>query len=387
MSEIPRCEWDPRAEPVIKDQIAGYDRLRQQCPVAHSEYLHWSLFKHADVIRVLGAPHTFSNAVSRHLSVPDGMDPPLHTAYRGIIEGYFSPQRVEAFVPACRDIAVKLVDRLPADGETELMSEFAELYAAEIQCAFLEWPAALHEPLRNWSQKNYAATLIGGRAAITAIALEFEGYVNGLLSERRRAGAPTGADALNRLLRERVNGNALTDDEIVSILRNWTVGEIATIAAAVGILVHYLAARLPLQQQMRSQPSLLPAAIDEILRIHAPLIASRRIATEQAEIGGQTLNPGERLTLIWASANRDETVFGDPDEFRLDRDPATNLLYGAGIHVCPGAPLARMELRIVLQELLKRSHEFTLVRDREPVRAVYPRSGFSSLPLSIHKPR
>ena len=94
---------------------------------------------------------------------------------------------------------------------------------------------------------------------------------------------------------------------------------------------------------------------------------------------------GDRLTLIWASANRDETVFGDPDEFRLDRDPATNLLYGAGIHVCPGAPLARMELRVILEELLKHSHTFTVTVGKELIMAVYPGSGFSSLPVSVYK--
>lgn len=93
---------------------------------------------------------------------------------------------------------------------------------------------------------------------------------------------------------------------------------------------------------------------------------------------------GDRLTLIWASANRDEAVFGDPDEFRLDRDPASNLLYGAGIHGCPGAPLARMELRVILEELLKHSQTFTVTAGRELIMAVYPGSGFSSLPVSVY---
>jgi cytochrome P450 len=127
----------------------------------------------------------------------------------------------------------------------------------------------------------------------------------------------------------------------------------------------------------------LPAAIDEILRIHAPLIASRRITTTQVEIGGRTLAAGERISLIWASANRTEAVFDNPDEFRFDRDPAQNLLYGAGIHVCPGAPLARMELRIVMEELLARTSQIALVPGKEAVKAVYPACGFSTLPLSI----
>jgi cytochrome P450 len=103
------------------------------------------------------------------------------------------------------------------------------------------------------------------------------------------------------------------------------------------------------------------------------------------EIGGCKLMAGERVTLIWASANRDEAVFGDPDEFRLDRDPAKNLLYGAGIHVCPGAPLARMELRILMEELLGRTSQIAMVPGKVSVRAGYPASGFSSLPLWIQR--
>ncbi|MBS0553295.1 MAG: cytochrome P450, partial [Proteobacteria bacterium] len=132
-------------------------------------------------------------------------------------------------------------------------------------------------------------------------------------------------------------------------------------------------------------PALLPTAIDEILRIHAPLIANRRITTRDVDIGGRQLQAGARITLMWASANRDERVFGDPDEFRLDRDPALNLLYGAGIHVCPGAPLARLELRLVMEALLGQTRRIGTLEDRPPLRASYPASGYASLPLWIEK--
>lgn len=123
--------------------------------------------------------------------------------------------------------------------------------------------------------------------------------------------------------------------------------------------------------------------IDEVLRIHAPLIANRRVVVRPVEIGGHHLQHGERITLMWASANRDEAIFGNPDEFRLDRDPTQNLLYGAGIHACPGAPLARLELCLIMEELLKGTRQIELVPDKEPVKAIYPASGFSSVPVWI----
>jgi hypothetical protein len=369
----------------VQDQIAVYDALRRRCPVAYSEQLHWCVFRHDEAMRLLTDPATFSNAVSAHLSVPNGTDPPVHTEYRRVLEPYFAPERMTALEPRCRAIAVDLLSQLSADGEAELMRACAEPFALRSQCAFLDWPLELHAPLREWVRKNHRATRSRDRSAMAAIALEFDTHIRAVLVERRRAVADVGEDVTSRLLREQVRGRSLTDEEIVSILRNWTVGELATISASIGILAHYLAERPTLQDTLREQPSLLPAAIDEILRIHAPLIASRRIATRPVELGDRRLEAGERLTLIWASANRDESVFGDPDEFRLDRDPARNLLYGAGIHVCPGAPLARMELRVFMEELLRRTSHITLAPESQPTRAAYPASGFSSLPLRIRK--
>lgn len=385
MNKKLKPDWDPRSAAVLENQIAAYDDMRQRCPVAHSEYLHWSLFRHADVLRALNDHQTFSSAVSSYLSVPNGMDPPQHAAYRRIIEPYFNPQRMARFAPVCREIAVTLVQSLPPSGEVELMATFAQDFALELQSAFLGWPTAMHEPLRQWTRNNHAATLARDRDAMAAVALEFDGYIKDLLAVRHAAGADAPDDITTCLLRERIGERLLSDDEIVSILRNWTVGELATMAACVGILAHYLAEHPQLQQQLRQQPALLPAAIDEILRIHAPLIANRRITTRPVDIGGKTLAAGERVTLIWASANRDETVFGEPDAFRLDRDPAQNLLYGAGIHICPGAPLARLELRIIMEELLQHTRQITLAPDTQPVRAIYPGSGFSALPLWVEK--
>jgi cytochrome P450 len=251
-------------------------------------------------------------------------------------------------------------------------------------CAFMGWPAELHEPLRQWARKNQTATLAGDRPTMAAIAFEFDGHIRAQLDIRRAAAQP-GGDVTTRLLRETIDGRSLSDEEIVSIIRNWTVGELSTMASCVGILVQYLAERPELQQGMRQQPGLLPAAIDEILRMHAPLIANRRIVRKDVEIAGRRLAARDRVTLIWASANRDESVFGDPDEFRLDRDPELNLLYGAGIHVCPGAPLARMELTIVLGTLLARTRRIAPIPGKAPVKGCYPASGFSLLPLWVER--
>jgi cytochrome P450 len=383
ITENPHPDWDPRAQAVLDDQLAEYDGMRARCPVARSDYLGWSLFRHDDVCQVLADHETFSNAVSARLTVPNGMDPPEHTEYRRINDPYFAPALMDAFEPPCREIAVGLIQALPRGAGTELVGDLAQVFALRVQSAFLGWPADLEEPLRQWTRRNHAATLSRDPEAIAEVAIEFDGYIRDLLAVRREAGPAAPDDLTTRLLRERVLDRLMTDDELVSLLRNWTVGELSTIAASVGILARYLAVHPDIQQQLREEPALIPAANDEILRIHAPLISNRRVTTRGVDIRGRHVASGDRITVIWASANRDEAVFGDPDEFRLDRDPSLNLLYGAGIHVCPGAPLARLELRVLMEELLARTESIALAPGSAPTRAACPAGGFSSLPLVV----
>ena len=199
-------DWDPRSEAVLADQIPAYDHMRETCSVAHSDYLGWSIFRHEDVVKVLMDHDTFSNVVSRHPSVPNGMDPPQHAAYRQMIETYFTAARVEAFEPECRTIARDLATVLSKGRSTEIITEFAEPYAVRIQCAFLGWPASLHEPLRRWIRKNQNATLARDTEAMAAIALEFDGYIRAQLKEREEAGPAAPDDITTSLIRQRVNG-------------------------------------------------------------------------------------------------------------------------------------------------------------------------------------
>lgn len=378
-------DWDPRSAQVLDDQIGSYDEMRQRCPVARSRYGYVSLFKHADVRRVLLDPDTFSSAVSRFPSVPNGMDAPQHTAFRSLIDPYFEPDRMQVFEPVCARIAHALVDALPVDGSVEFMGGFAWEFAVQVQCAFMGWPDSLQAPLRKWTLRNHAATLAIDPDAMEAVAREFDGYVRALVVQRRLAGKQAPDDVTTRLVHEQLDGRPLDDAEIVSIARNWTVGELSTIAASVGIIAEYLAAHPALQQQLRTTPALMTAAADEILRMHGPLIMNRRRVTADVTIRGRSLRAGDRLALIWPSANRDEEVFGNPDEFRLDRDPALNLLYGAGPHVCPGAPLARLELRVMLEALLGGTTRIERIEGQKATNARYPASGYARLPLHISK--
>ena len=148
------------------------------------------------------------------------------------------------------------------------------------------------------------------------------------------------------------------------------------------ILVAFLASNPDVQKHLRAEPDRIGAACDEILRMRAPLIANRRRTTREVTVADRRIPAGERIMVLWASANRDEAVFGDPDEFRLDRDPAANLLYGRGIHNCPGAPLARLELTALVDELLAATTNITAT-GAVPEHAAYPAGGFTRVPVVL----
>lgn len=378
-------DWDPRSAEVQIDQIRAYDHMRETCPVAYSDYLGWSLFRHADILQVLTDHETFSNVVSRHPSVPNGMDPPQHAFYRRMIDPYFTRERVETFEPECRRVAGDLLEALGTAPSFEAMTCLAEPYAVGIQCGFLGWPASLHEPLLQWVRQNRQATLARDTDAMAAIALEFDGHIRSQLKWREEAGDAAPDDITTSLVRQTVDGKRLDHGEIVSILRNWTVGELGTIAACVGIIVHFLAETPEIQTGLRLDRSGLSPAIEEILRLHGPLVSNRRTALRPVMIGGSRIEAGERITVIWTSANRDARAFEAADRYCPMRDQGPNLLYGAGIHICPGAALARMQLRVMIDELLSRIRPFSLLTGTEPLRAVYPASGFASVSLQIDR--
>jgi cytochrome P450 len=377
------ADWDPIGPDVQQDQRAAYDAIRARCPVARDPTGGWTIFRHADVLRVLHDPATFSNVVSRHASVPNGMDPPEHTTWRRLIEPYFSRDRVNAFEPRCRRIAGDLARQAATGEPVEVMSALAQPFAARAQCGYLGWPDALHEPLIDWTRRQHAAMLARDRAALDALAAEFARIVDALIGERTDpAQAP--ADLTAALVTERVDGRPIASAEITSILRNWTVGELGTIAASIGILARFLAVEMDVQEALRRNLSALPEAIDEMLRLHGPLVSNRRTATREVAIGGRTMSPGDQVTVNWIAANRDPQAFAAPEAFRWDRDPGANLLYGAGIHVCPGAPLARLELRVMLAELLAAARRIETVSGMPAAPAAPPAGGYAAVTLRLH---
>ena len=366
---------------VLQDQRHAYDEMRERCPVAYSPFLDWSLFRHQDVVDAVEDTRTFSSR-SNHLAIPNGMDPPEHTVYRSALDPFFTDEQMATFEQRCRPVAIELVRDMIARQESDAVTEFAEPFALKSLCLFLGWPIGGWERLLGWTHGNQQAAFLRDRELGRALARMFTAYVTEELQHYRNQGDGAPDSVTTRLMRLTVDGKLLTDVEIVSIVRNWTAG-VGTVAAGIGILLLHLATRQDLQQRLRAEPSVLPQAVDEILRVDGPLVANRRTTTREVEIDGRQIGQGQRISLMWIPADRDPRAFDDPDDVRLDRNEQGNVLFGDGIHYCQGAPLARLQMRIALEELLRQSRHIELSGAEPPSRVTFPSNGMLTLSLRI----
>lgn len=365
-------------KPLSCDEVYhAWDQRRETAAVTPDERLGWVLTRHADVVDALHRPDVFSNQVSAHLSVPNGMDPPFHAPFRRLVEGFFTAERMDAFSPVCREAASMLVQGLTSGEPIDTMAALGLPYAARVQCRFLGWPMEMEAALLDWADRNLRAIRDLDRAALAENARRFGDLILGELQRPRKTGSAYDHTAL--LLRQRVDGRPLTDAEMVSLLRNWTAGEIGTISASVGLLVRFLADHPDVQAELRAHPVRIPAAIREILRLRGPLLTNRRRTRCPVQVGEAVIPANAPVILHWAAANRDPRAFPDVLEYRADRAPDRSLLFGAGIHVCPGEPLAMLELRLLLEELLAQTTSFTPLPDRPSRPAEFPLGGYAEV--------
>lgn len=359
-----------------RDLRALTDELRPRYPVVRNDAGEWVLLRHADVAAAALDDVRFSSAVSRHLQIPNGLDGEEHTKFRSIVDRYLTRDALEPFLPVFQGIADRLVTALPRGKPLDAVADVGAVFAVRAQCAWLGWPAELEPRLLAWMEANHAATRSGDYERTAQVAAEFDAIIRSVLAPRLSGTGAAGDDVTDRLCRETVDGRLLTEPELTSILRNWTGGDLGSLALCVGVLVAHLAREPDLAQRMRTVPDAeMDSIIDEILRLDDPFVSNRRVTTCSVRIGGTDLPAGARVKLHWTSANRDEAEFGR-DNFAPEAHAAANLVYGIGRHVCPGRLLATWQLRIALRALLASAQRVELARDKEPEREVSPVGGY-----------
>ena len=373
--------WEPFSPEVLADQLGAYDRMRATCPLAESPR-GVTLFRHADVVAAATDPARFSSAATARRAVPNAIDPPEHAAWRTLTDPFFAPARIAALEPRVRAIAEAIVSALPRGVDLDAVAAIGAPLAVRAQTEWLGW-RGIEDSLLAWMADNHDATRSGDRARTAEVAAAFDEIVRAQLRRRRGMGTAAPEDPTTELMRATMDGRPLDEADIVSVLRNWTAGDLASMAAALGVVVRFLATHPEVQQDLRARPAGLAAAIDEMLRIDDPFLVNRRLTTTALRIGEHELAAGTRVYLNWTSANRDESVFGDPDAYRPERNAAHNLVYGIGIHACPGRPLATMELVVATQVLLRATSCLEPAADAVPVRETYPLGGWRSVPVRL----
>jgi hypothetical protein len=386
---------------VVADPYPAFARARAVAPVQWHQGLGlWLAFTHAESNAVLrdrrlgriwadkSPAERFGSFNLIHRNAILEMEPPHHTRLRRLISAAFARGHVERLRPWVEDLAGRLVDELlersGGSDPVDLLPGMAEQLPVAVIAELLGVPDADRPLLRPWSNAivkmyEYDRTRRREDDAERA-AEEFVGYLRGLAAERRRR---PGDDLVSHLVQVRdAEGDRLTEDELVTtciLLLN--AGHEATVNVTANGTLALL--RHPDQlARLRAERSLLPAAVEELMRFDSPLQLFERTATEDVELGGVTVERGQKVAALLGSANHDPSVFEAPGDLDVGRTDNPHVSFGAGIHFCIGAPLARVELQASFGALLDRTSSLEL--GGEPVRRPeFVIRGLASLPVVL----
>jgi cytochrome P450 len=364
-------------------------RLRAESPVHwHEPAKFWALTRHADVLAVSKDPQTFCssqgvlmNDRDRVVAAADSIlyvDPPVHSRYRKLVSTGFTARRVAALEERVRRIALELLDSIVAEDEIDLVETIAAPLPLLVIAELLGVPGSDRDQFRIWSDAVMeAATQITDENAL--LALELMDYFTKALADRTAAPRD---DLLSVLVTADVEGDRLTLGEQLGFCMSLLVAGNETTRSALSSGLIELAAHPEQRSQLVGNSSLMQPAVEEVLRWATPIAAMSRTATRDATIGGQQVSAGDYVVMVYLSANRDEAVYGgDAASFDIAREVNPHLTFGIGEHFCLGASLARLELRVLLEELLARYPSYqvtdpgvripsTLMRQRQGVRGV-----------------
>jgi cytochrome P450 len=349
--------FDPFDPPPAQEALPLLTRMRDESPVVEIAKGMQYVTRHAECRDVLRDPRSFSNATGMKapgVEIPledrllGELDPPRHTLVRRVVVTALSPKLVHAAEPFMRETAAALLRDLPATS-ADLVPAFTVPLPNRITGHMLGLDPADAGQLAIWAkslmESSFPATNRTERGEGFAGAFpEFAGYIDERIDERAAQLAQGTApdDVLARLLELTDDGEQLPRRQIRALVRNLITGGFTTTSQLLGNLLHEILTSPEVEHAIRSDPAALGRAVEESLRLSPPILFMARGCVKDVEIGGCPLHEGTRVIAGFASANRDERVFDDPDEFRVDRANAEqHLTFGYGPHVCPGASLAR----------------------------------------------
>jgi len=377
-----------------RNPYPAYDQMRSGSPLFHlPPFDLWMIFDFEGVRRVLVDHDTFSSDLSHAPGQGNPgewfifFDPPRHTKLRALISKAFTPRVVANLEPRIRELSRHLLDQTIERGQMDLATDFSVplpmlVITEMIGVPATDWPRykrwsdAILKLANTFSRDEEAAATLTEYRAVTA---EMRIFLPDLISQRRAARQD---DLLTRLVEAEVDGERLTQEEVLGFVQLLLVGGQETTANLINNAVLCFIENPDQLARLHAAPHLLPSAIEEVLRYSSPVQWMPRATKRDVEMHGQVIPAGKLVLPMIGSANRDSRQFPDAGRFDIARDPNPHIAFGHGIHACLGAPLARLEARIALADFLERVKGFELANDEpwEPRKALHVH-GPSRLPI------
>ena len=372
----------------------AFRRLRNESPVHWQERDHdgvrgfWIVSRYEDVKHVSKNPRLFCSERGTNIRDPQGqqggrmmlmMEPPDHGRYRRLVSAGFTPRRIDALESHVAGIVDAVIDNVALKGECDFVTDVAAELPLRVIAEFLGVPEADRHKIFDWSNRliGFEDPEFMRNAANVTAAIEMYAYADRLAEQRL---AEPQDDITTLLLDAEVEGEKLSRPEfaafflLLAVAGNETTRNL--ISHGMRLLIEHPEAR----ERLLADRGLLPRAIEEMLRFSPPVMYFRRTATQETEIAGVPIAAGDKVTIWYPSANRDEAVFERPDVFDITRDPNDHLAFGVGEHFCLGSHLARLEIRVMFQRLLARLPD---IRPNGPMRYLHSHfiNGVKSMPV------
>ncbi|MGA3185496.1 MAG: cytochrome P450 [Bryobacteraceae bacterium] len=385
---------------VLADPYPLYQRMREHDAVHWDPFLHaWIVTGYQDVITVL---HRFS---ADRIRTPeklssmgcDGLNPmarvmlkqllfmdaPSHTRLRGLAAAAFSPRRVEMLRVHIHEIAENLIDKIQQRGEMDVIGDFAEPFPAIVTAEMLGVPTSDYVQLKDWSADF--AEMLGNlqhnadRAPVLLGSLEeMTMYFRAAIREKEKR--PT-EGLIYSLMTAELDGGRLTEEEVIANSILTMIGGQETTTNLIGNGLLMLLRHPDQMAKLNADPSLIPSAVEELLRYESPVQHTARIAPEDTTLGGKQILKGQSVIAVMAAGNRDPERFPDPDRLDVERKDNRHLAFGWSAHFCFGAPLARMEGQIAFSTLLRRLPQLELTGEPLVWRGNLGLRGLKALPV------
>jgi cytochrome P450 family 142 subfamily A polypeptide 1 len=370
----PHFRWMREHAPVYRDEASGW----------------WGLALYEDVLAVSKDPQTFSNAGG---SRPDfgplahmiDRDDPEHKRRRNLVNRGFTVRRVAEREPRIRALCVDLIERARARGRFDFVHDLAAWLPLIVIGDMLGVEADAHADLLRWSDDMLSGT---GATSVEALGRANDAFEQYLAYQRRvladRRARPPQPDLVSILVHAEIDGDELDDETILAESLLILIGGDETTRHVISGGMYELLCRPEQLRALTADPRRIPLAVEEMLRWVSPVQNMARTAVRDVELRGQRIRAGDKLLLLYPSANRDESVFADGERFDAGRSPNEHLAFGYGAHFCLGASLARLELRVMFEEILARMPDLALATDRPPPRrASNFICGFEEMPVEI----